>query len=230
MEGRRQHPVIRRIGESWAEFLAPEFKKTYMRNVGKIVANQRKLTTVYPEKDMVFRAYKTTPYTSVRVVIIGQDPYHNGHADGLAFSSVKDSVPVSLRYIFQEIARDLGYQPDPNPDLTRWATQGVLLLNTALTVRIGEAGSHKNIGWERFTARTLKAVSLSPVPTVFLLWGSHAKGFKPHIDPDNHLILEAAHPASEAYKDGNAGFLGCGHFSKTNNFLIQNKLKPIQWK
>lgn len=177
----------------------------------------------------MFRAFKETPYKTVRVVIIGQDPYHNGHADGLAFSSKQRNIPASLKVIFKEIEDDLGIKVTKSPNLTRWANQGVLLLNTALTVRAGDAGSHSNIGWEHFTGEAIHAVSICPTPTVFILWGNHAKSFRKHIHEDNHLILEAPHPASELYSNGTSGFYGCKHFSKTNQFLIKNNLKPIKW-
>lgn len=232
MAGRSNSKIVRRIGESWAEILAEECSKTYMRNVGKMVANQRKVTKVYPPKDKVFRAFKETPFTSIKVVIVGQDPYHNGQADGLAFSSScnKIKIPYSLRVIFEEIEDDLDIEVNQSADLTRWAKQGVFLINTALTVRAGDANSHSGIGWEKFTSKVINFISISPTPTVFILWGNHAKSFRKHIDEDNHLVLEAPHPASELYSGGTSGFYGCKHFSKTNNFLIKNNLTPITWK
>lgn len=228
MERGYKSKVISRIGEDWAQFIGNEFAKTYMKNVGKLVANQRKVTTVYPSKDNVFRVFKETPYKSVRVVIVGQDPYHNGSADGLAFSS-KGKIPKSLQIIFKEIEDDLNIKVEKSANLKRWANQGVFLINTSLTVRSGEASSHSGIGWEQFTGKAIHSVSLSPVPTIFLLWGNHAKGFRKYIEEENHLVLEAPHPASELYSGGTSGFYGCKHFSKTNKFLIQNNLKPILW-
>lgn len=200
-----------------------------MKNVSKLVRQQRKVATIYPKSEDVFRAFKLAPYTSVRVVIVGQDPYHNGHADGLAFSSRDTSIPASLKVIFKEIEKDLGVQVQKSPDLTRWAQQGVFLINSSLTVRAGDAGSHSGLGWEKFVGKAINYLSLSPTPTVFMLWGSKAKSFKKYIEEQNHLILEAYHPASELYSGGSSGFYGCKHFSKSNNFLKNNNLKTINW-
>lgn len=153
-------------------------------------------------------------------------PYYNGQADGLAFSSKKPAIPASLENIFTEIEQDLGITVKKSPDLTRWATQGVLLLNTILTVNAGQPNSHYQLGWARFTGRVLQALSLSPVPTVFILWGSEAKQMRLHIDEGNHLILEASHPSP---RSADKGFFNCKHFSKTNDFLTSHNLKPIDW-
>jgi len=221
-----QRKALALLGQSWGEFLHREFTKDYMLHIGKSVAKARKLVTVYPDKDSVFRAFKLSPYRNTRVVIVGQDPYYNGQADGLAFSSQKEEIPASLENIFKEITGDLDIEVKQSPDLTRWAEQGVLLLNSHLTVNKGQPASHSRLGWDRFTGRAIKALGLCPVPTVFMLWGNHGKSLEHLIEPSNHLILKAAHQSPRsAYK----GFFGCNHFSKCNTFLTNNNLKPINW-
>lgn len=215
------------LGESWADMLWSQFKEKYFRNISAVVKNEQKKFTIYPSKDNIFRAFRTTPYHKVKVVIIGQDPYHNGQADGLAFSSTDTSIPRSLANIFKEIERDTSVKPDNNADLTRWAEQGVFLINTSLTVRKGMAGSHSKIGWDRFIANAINSISLAPSPTVFMLWGNHAHSFKKYIHSDNHLILTAYHPSPLS---ADRGFFGCGHFSKCNQFLRDNGLEEINWK
>lgn len=227
-----ENPYKRRakelLGDSWAEFLWHEFKKSYLQKMNRIVKKDRKLLRVYPDKEDVFRAFRVTPFTNVRVVIVGQDPYHNGMADGLAFSSRGDIVPRSLQNIFKEIQSDLDIEVESsNPDLTRWAVQGVFLINTSLTVRKGNAGSHSGLGWETFVGRAIKVASLAPTPTVFMLWGNHAQNFRQHIEETNHLVLEAYHPSPLS---ASRGFFGCEHFSQCNNFLTDNNLNPINWK
>lgn len=222
----RRDRAIRALGESWGEILQKEFSKSHFLSLGKRVAKLRKLTKVYPERQDVFRAYKLTPYEDVRVVIVGQDPYYNGMADGLAFSSKGDKIPASLKSIFAEIEEDCKIDVTPSPDLTRWAKQGVFLINTTLTVSAGQPNSHRNLGWARFTGRTLQAISLSPVPTVFLLWGSEAQQMRLHIDEESHLILEAGHPSP---KVAHKGFFGCQHFTGANAFLKHYNLNQIDW-
>lgn len=221
MDGRAQ----RLLGESWAEMLGEEFDKTYFKNLGKLVANHRKKVKVYPDRQNVFKAFRLTPFNKVRVVIVGQDPYHNGHAHGLSFSTHKNYCPQSLKNIFKEIQNDMGY-PVGSPNLERWAKQGVFLLNTVLTVVEGQPNSHKGIGWEEFTGKALNLLSHSPVPTVFMLWGKRAQKLKTLIHPDNHLILEAPHPSPFSVHEG---FFGCKHFSQCNDFLKSHNLKPIDW-
>lgn len=225
MEGRDR--AISALGESWGELLSKEFNKPYLLHIGKKVAKVRKITRVYPEKQDVFRAYNLTPYRQVRVVIVGQDPYYKGQADGLAFSSKKKAIPASLQSIFKEIKEDCKVPVKASPDLTRWATQGVFLLNTTLTVSAGQPNSHRGLGWAKFTGKTLQAISLSPVPTVFMLWGSDAKQMRLHIDEENHLILEAGHPSPRSAEK--YGFFGCEHFSTANAFLKHHNLNPIDW-
>lgn len=215
------------LGSSWGALFHQEFTKQYMLQIGKAVANQRKLVTVYPEKDKVFRAFKETPFSKVKVVIVGQDPYYDGSADGLAFSSDQRGIPMSLVNIFAEIQSDLDIRVEHNADLTRWAEQGVFLLNSHLTVNKGQPSSHSGLGWDRFTGKVIKALSLTPVPTVFMLWGSHGKSLEHLIEPENHLILKAVHPSP---RSANRGFFKCKHFSKCNEFLKSNNLKPINWR
>lgn len=216
------------VGESWAVFLAKQFTTDRMKKLARFVKQQRQTVTVYPEPERVFRVFREIPYSAVSVVIIGQDPYYNGQADGLAFSSKKDSTPPSLMNIFKEIERDTGVMPYfHSPDLTRWADQGVFLINSALTVMKGHPGSHAGIGWEKFVGEAVHAISIGCVPTVFMLWGNKAQKFKYYIEPQNHLILEASHPSP---RSADISFNGCGHFSKCNDFFKSHDLKPIDWR
>lgn len=225
MEGRDR--AIRALGKSWGELLVHEFTKPYVTHIGRKVAKLRKLTTVYPDKQDVFRAYQLTPYRQVRVVIVGQDPYVSGQADGLAFSSKKDVVPASLQNIFQQIEEDCQITVNRSPDLSRWATQGVFLINTTLTVTAKQPASHRGLGWARFTGKTLQAISASPVPTVFMLWGRDAQQMRLHIDEESHLILECGHPSPRSADK--YGFFGCDHFSAANAFLKHHNLNTIDW-
>jgi uracil-DNA glycosylase len=194
------------------------------------VAERRAKHTVYPPADQVFKALQLTPLYAVKVVIVGQDPYHGpGQAHGLAFSVPEDvDVPPSLRNIFKEIAADVydGDAPDFSPDLSRWAEQGVLLLNTFLTVEAGAPGSHAELGWQRLTDKIIETVSDTQENVVFLLWGKKAQAKRVLIDADPHLILEAPHPSPlSAWR----GFLGCGHFSAANAYLERNGKSSIRW-
>jgi uracil-DNA glycosylase len=183
---------------------------------------------VFPPRPEIFRALQVTALNDVRVIIVGQDPYHGeGQANGLAFS-VPDGVrvPPSLRNIFKEISSDTEVQVIPSGDLERWSTQGVLLLNTCLTVRAGEAGSHAGKGWERFTDSVIAVLNDRKEPAVFLLWGRHAREKGKNIDMDRHHVLEAAHPSPLSARNG---FFGCRHFSRTNALLRQAGHDPIDW-
>jgi len=223
-----------RLGESWGVLLEDEFTKQYMRKLAGILRQERKTFVVYPSSENVFKAYELTPYDQVRVVILGQDPYYKpDQAHGLAFSVPQsmEKTPPSLDNIFREIEDDLGddaFRVYHSSDLTRWAKQGVFLLNVCLTVRQGRSSSHMNLGWENFTVKTIKYLNASPSPIVFMLWGNFAKGFKEHIDEEHHLVLEASHPSP---RSADKGFFGCGHFSKTNQFLrcIYGEDAAIQW-
>tara|TARA_B100001094_G_scaffold253588_1_gene252019 strand:+ start:38 stop:628 length:591 start_codon:yes stop_codon:yes gene_type:complete len=192
------------------------------------IESLRREEKIYPSKKDVFSAFKLTPFQDVKIVIIGQDPYHSPDlAHGLAFSVPNGSkMPPSLRNIFQEISDDVGYTSSPETDLSRWAIQGVLLLNSSLTVTQGKPGSHQNIGWQILTDQVVKKLSDYHNNLVFLLWGKHAKSKTYLIENSNHLILESAHPSPfSAYK----GFLGCKHFSKANNYLKKYGKSSIKW-
>ncbi len=217
------------IGNDWDKVLESEFKKDYFYNLLRFVQGEYARKTIYPAKKEVFRAFRYTPYKDVKVVILGQDPYHGeGQAEGLSFSVPKGiRKPPSLVNIFKELESDLGI-PMPNTgSLVPWATQGVLLLNTVLTVIKDQAASHKDIGWETFTDEVIKKINEKEEPVVFILWGSYARSKKKYITNKKHLIVESAHPSPlSAYN----GFFGSKPFSKTNDFLIKNNLKPIDWQ
>ena len=217
------------IGNDWDEILENEFKKDYFYNLLKFVQGEYARKTVYPPKKEVFKAFRYTPYHNLKVVILGQDPYHGeGEAEGLSFS-VKDGIrkPPSLVNIFKELQNDLGYDIPKSGSLVPWAKQGVLLLNTVLTVIKDQAASHKDIGWEQFTDEVIKIINKKEEPVVFILWGGFARSKKKLITNPKHLIIESAHPSPlSAYH----GFFGSKPFSKTNDFLIKNKIKPINWK
>ncbi|MBR2122529.1 MAG: uracil-DNA glycosylase [Lachnospiraceae bacterium] len=218
------------ISNDWLKALEPEFRKPYYRDLFSFVQNEYKTKTVYPPAQDLFNALHLTPLSSVRVVILGQDPYHNVHqAHGLAFSVPEDqeTIPPSLVNIFRELHDDLGcYMPD-NGCLVKWAMQGVLLLNTVLTVRAHQAGSHQGKGWEQFTDAILKAVNEKKEPVVYMLWGAPAQAKSGLITQPGHLILKAPHPSPlSAYR----GFFGCAHFSKCNQYLVQHGERPIDWQ
>lgn len=217
-----------KIRRSWYELMHEEFEKPYFKNLQDFLANEYAARTIYPSEDKIFNALNHVPYEKVKVVIIGQDPYHEpGQAQGISFSVPENViVPPSLVNIKKEIEDDLGITTLPSGDLTRWLDQGVLLLNTVLTVRRGQANSHKDHGWEIFTGEVIKKLGKRKEPLVFLLWGSYAQSFAQYIEPQ-HLVLKAPHPSPlSAYR----GFFGCKHFSKCNDFLIKNSQTPIDWK
>ena len=209
------------IGESWAQHLGSEFSKPYMGIISATLKRERLTHTIYPEQQDVFNAYLHTPYDKVRVVILGQDPYHNGAADGLAFSSKKPNfIPQSLRNIFKEI----GYDAVKSPNLYRWAEQGVFLLNTCLTVRKGLPNSHSKIGWQEFTFRTIQSLN-DKDHVIFMLWGSHAQKYDEYIDP-KHTVLKCSHPSPFS---AHRGFLGSGHFKWINEYYKQTNQPTIDW-
>lgn len=217
------------ISNDWMEPLQEEFKKPYYKALYEKVAQEYNQTKVFPAPDDIFNAFHLTPLKDVKVVIIGQDPYHNdGQAHGLCFSVKPEvDIPPSLVNIYQELRDDLGCEIPNNGYLVKWAKQGVLLLNTVLTVRAHQANSHRGIGWERFTDAVIEAVNKEDRPIVFLLWGRPAQMKKSMLNNPKHLILEAPHPSPlSAYR----GFFGCRHFSKTNEFLGKNGLTPIDWQ
>ena len=217
-----------RIDESWKEHLQAEFDKPYFKVLTDFVREEYSRGTVYPPGRLIFNAFDLCPFDKVKVVIIGQDPYHEpGQAHGLCFS-VNDGVPFppSLRNIFKEISDDLGKPVSESGDLTRWARQGVLLLNATLTVRAGMAGSHQGHGWEEFTDAVIRELNINRTGLVFILWGGYAKKKGSMIDRSRHLVLSSAHPSPlSAYN----GFFGNHHFSQTNKWLLEHGETPIDW-
>ncbi len=213
----------------WDDILKDEFHKDYFYNLLKFVQSEYKRTTVFPPKNEVFKAFRYTPYKDLKVVILGQDPYHGeGEAEGLSFS-VKKGIrkPPSLNNIFKELHDDLGCSIPSDGSLVSWSKQGVLLLNAVLTVIKDMAASHKDIGWEKFTDYVIKKINEKEDPVVFILWGNFARSKKKLITNSKHLIIESAHPSPlSAYN----GFFGSKPFSRTNEFLIKNNLKPIDWQ
>lgn len=217
------------ISNDWLEPLKPEFSKEYYRNLYRRIIEEYKTHLVFPPSDDVFNAFALTPLHKVKVVIIGQDPYHNvGQAHGLCFSVRPDvDIPPSLVNIYKELHDDLGCYVPNNGYLVKWAEQGVLLLNTVLTVRAHQANSHRGIGWEEFTDAAIRILNKEDRPIVFILWGSPAQTKKKMLNNPKHLILEAPHPSPlSAYR----GFFGSRPFSKTNVFLEQNGIQTIDWQ
>ena len=217
------------IGNSWDDLLKDEFKKEYYLKLRAFLKSEYSTRRIYPDMYDIFNALKFTAYEDVKIVILGQDPYHGaGQAHGLCFS-VKKGVapPPSLKNIFQEIEADIGCKMSGSGELTGWAEQGVLLLNTVLTVREGSPNSHKGMGWEIFTDKIISILNDRPEPIVFMLWGANARSKKKLITNGRHLILETVHPSPlSAYN----GFFGCRHFSAANAFLAANGKQPIDWQ
>ena len=217
------------ITNDWQQPLEVEFKKPYYKDLYKKVLEEYRSRQIFPNPDDIFNAFHLTPLKDVKVVILGQDPYHNdGQAHGLCFSVKPDvEVPPSLVNIYKELQDDLGCRIPNNGYLVKWAKQGVLMLNTVLTVRAHQANSHRGIGWEQFTDAVIRAVDAQDRPIVFLLWGRPAQMKKSMLHNPKHLILEAPHPSPlSAYR----GFFGCKHFRQTNAFLEKNGLAPIDWQ
>ncbi|WP_316798293.1 uracil-DNA glycosylase [Pedobacter frigidisoli] len=214
----------------WLAILDSEFEKDYMKSLKAFLQKEKETgATVYPKGSDIFNALNTTPFDQVKVVILGQDPYHGaGQAHGLSFSVQRGiAVPPSLKNIYKELESDIeGFKTPGHGNLTHWAEQGVLLLNATLTVRVSEAASHQNRGWEVFTDEIIKALSQKREHIVFLLWGKYAQQKAALIDEKKHYILTAPHPSPFS---AHTGFLGSRHFSKTNQLLIQNNLTPIDW-
>ena len=217
-----------RIDESWRQVLQPEFDKPYFELLTTFVRHAYRTTQCFPPAGQIFRAFDLCPFDKVRVVIIGQDPYHDfNQAHGLCFS-VQEGVPAppSLVNIYKEIQRDLGKPIPTSGNLTHWAEQGVLLLNATLTVEAHRAGSHQGKGWEELTDAAIQALNNQRSNIVFMLWGSYAQRKGQFIDRDRHLVLTAVHPSPlSAYR----GFIGCGHFSQANAYLKQHGQPPIKW-
>lgn len=217
-----------RIDESWRQVLQPEFDKPYFELLTNFVRHAYATRQCFPPAGQIFRAFDLCPFDKVRVVIIGQDPYHDfNQAHGLCFS-VQEGVPAppSLLNIYKELQRDLAKPIPSSGDLTHWAQQGVLLLNATLTVEAHKAGSHQGKGWEELTDAAIQALNNQRSNIVFMLWGSYAQRKGQFIDRKRHLVLTAVHPSPlSAYR----GFIGCGHFSKANEYLLQYGQPPINW-
>ena len=213
--------------ESWKEFLDTEFGKPYFKELSEFLHGEYERKTIFPPKGLVFSAF-TTDLNEVKVVILGQDPYHTpGAAEGLAFSVPSNQpVPPSLINIYKEIDADIGHHANPSGSLRSWQKQGVLLLNTVLTVEAHRAGSHRGKGWETFTTATISYLNEVRPHLVFLLWGRDARSKKSLIDISKHLVLESPHPSPLS---AHAGFFGNHHFSRCNEFLEQHEMTPIEW-
>ena len=217
-----------KLCKNWYNILSGEFNKPYFQKLMQTLTDEYSKYTIYPTMENIFSALNYVKYDDVKVVIIGQDPYHEpNQAMRMSFSVPKnEKIPPSLVNIFKEIESDLGIKCEQNGDLSRWARQGVLLLNSVLTVRRGQANSHKNIGWIEFTSSIIKKLNEREKPVIFVLWGGNAKSLKPLITNKYHYVLEAAHPSPlSAYN----GFFGCKHFSKINQILLSLNETPIDW-
>lgn len=216
------------IEASWKKVLEHEFEAAYFKELAEAVRNAYLSETIYPKPKAVFNAFMYCPFGTVKVVILGQDPYHGpGQAHGLSFS-VPDGIPTppSLQNIYKEIADDVGIQVPQSGNLERWAKQGVLLLNATLTVRAGDAGSHQGLGWEQFTDAVIKTISDKKEHVVFMLWGNYARSKASLIDWEKHCILEAPHPSPLS---AHRGFFGSRHFSQANAYLNEHGQTPIHW-
>ncbi len=222
--------MAERYHDSWEPVLKPLMKQDYMRRLSLYVQQERRSSLVFPPEELVFNAFKLTAFDAVKVVILGQDPYHNdGQAHGLSFSVPKGmALPPSLRNIYAELATDIpGFTIPSAGDLTSWAQQGVLLLNATLTVRAHEAASHQKKGWEEFTDQIIRQISEKRNNVVFILWGSYAQKKSVLIDESKHLVLKAVHPSPlSVYR----GFFGCQHFSKANAYLLSAGISAIDWQ
>lgn len=217
-----------KIEPSWKKQLQEEFEKPYFSSLTDFVRSEYAKTTIYPPAKLIFNAFDQCPFEQVRVVILGQDPYHGpGQAHGLCFS-VNDGIqfPPSLINIFKEIERDLQIPVPNSGNLERWAKQGVLLLNATLTVRATMAGSHQNKGWEQFTDAVIEKLSRERQNIVFMLWGAYAQKKGAVIDTSKHLVLQAVHPSPLS---AHRGFIGCGHFGMANRYLVEKNSNPINW-
>ena len=217
------------LRQEWLQLLESEFDATYMQQLGAFLREAKaEGKEIYPPGNQFFAALEATPPDSVKVVILGQDPYHGpGQAHGLSFSvRGRQRIPPSLQNIFRELEADVGVQPPSHGDLSAWARQGVLLLNSVLSVERGVAGAHQGKGWERFTDAVIAAVNAGTPPVVFMLWGAQAQRKGSTIDCDRHCVLTAPHPSPLS---AHRGFLGCQHFSQANRFLMENQREPVDW-
>ncbi len=218
-----------KITNDWLPIIGDEFKKDYYLELRKFLINEYKTRLIYPKADDIFNAFHYTPYGNLKVLILGQDPYHGpNQAHGLCFSVLKGvTPPPSLINIYTELKNDIGFQIPQHGFLKKWADEGVFMLNTVLTVRAGQANSHRDKGWEIFTDATIKAVNQIDRPIVIMLWGRPAQNKKALLNNPKHLVLTAPHPSPlSAYR----GFFGSKHFSRCNDFLTQNGIRPIDWQ
>jgi uracil-DNA glycosylase len=229
MEQTSEQNIAPKIGKSWKSRLQNEFESPYFKDLKAFLLQEKAQNrTIYPPGQLIFNAFDSTPFENVKVVILGQDPYHGpGQAHGLCFSVTGNVVqPPSLKNIFKELHQDLGIPIPVSGSLQNWASQGVLLLNATLTVRMGEAGSHQNRGWEQFTDAVIRLISSEKKNVIFILWGRFAQAKETLIDTGKHFILKAAHPSPlSAYQ----GFFGCRHFSRTNEILRSIGSEPVNW-
>ncbi len=217
-----------KINQSWKDVLQPEFDKPYFEELTKFVKKEYQEKTIFPPASRIFAAFNETPFESVKVIILGQDPYHGvAQANGLSFS-VSDGIrtPPSLQNIYKEIQSDLKKNPPESGNLERWSRQGVLLLNATLTVESGKPGSHQNKGWEQFTDAVVKILNEKKQNVVFILWGAYAQKKGEHIDRAKHLVIESAHPSPFS---ADKGFFGSRPFSQTNAYLVMHDVEPIEW-
>lgn len=215
---------IKKLSKEWKDIFQKEFEKEYFSELEKFIEKEYREETIYPPKEYMFSAYELTPFNEVKIVVVGQDPYHApGQAHGLAFSVEKGiRIPPSLVNIYKELHTDINFEIPNHGYLVQWAKQGVLLMNTCLTVRDGQANSHKGHGWENFTDNIIKELSKREKPMVFILWGNNAKKMKKYIDTEKHLVIEGTHPSPlSAYR----GFFGGKYFSRANEFLQE----PVDW-
>lgn len=215
--------------DNWKNILYEEFEKPYFKILESFLDNEFKSQNIYPSKENIFNAFKYTSYDDVKVLLLGQDPYHGkGQAHGLSFSVLEGiTLPPSLKNIYKELESDLGITPVKNGNLEKWARQGILMLNAVLTVREGLANSHKNQGWEKFTNSVIKKLNEREKPVIFLLWGNYAKKKSSLIDTSKHIIIQGIHPSPLSAR---GGFFGSKPFSTINNKLIEMKEKEIDWK
>lgn len=216
------------LDKTWSEYLSKNVAEQFKKDLFAFINKEYSTKSVFPPKEKIFNSLNFTPLDKIKVVIIGQDPYHTrGQADGLAFSCANGTPQPSLTNIFKEISSDLGIKMSGKTQLDSWAKQGVLLLNTSLTVVEGQPTSHSKCGWLTITREIVKIINKCNQPIVFMLWGGHAKSFMELLDNPNHLVLTSAHPSPlSAYN----GFFGCKHFSKANSFLVENGVTPIDWE
>lgn len=217
-----------KIDSSWEDVLKDEFEKPYFKALTEFIKQEYSTKTVYPPGPFIFKAFNECPFDKLKVVILGQDPYHTpGVANGLSFSANPDKkVPPSLQNIYKELNADLGVPISTNPDLTKWAEQGVLLLNATLTVVQGQAGSHQGKGWEEFTNKVIEIISTKKENMVFILWGAYAQKKEVLVDSTKHLVIKSPHPSPFSAHNG---FFGSKPFSKTNSYLKDKGLTPINW-